>query len=205
MKNKKSKRSYIRLLAIFLIVAVVIFAVSASLYNRSHSQQNNDSTKSSSIESSKETSSSGGNSSSLENAQSSQSEQKYAPANLLIGQGFRSSLKSVDGLSPEEAISKFHLPPAIVHDGTSFYYFADSDTVLHTSLGAYGAKGHYTMDGQNVMITYEGGNTLPLQYQVIDGKVVFNDFTRSVGGHTYDYNIASDPGAKFYIENKEQR
>ncbi|CAK1243132.1 hypothetical protein [Fructobacillus fructosus] len=132
--------------------------------------------------------------------------------NALIGHGFRTDLDTIDGVPAQEALNKFHLPPAVIHDSTKYYYFADDNTVLHTSLGsyAYGAKGHYTIDDTNVTVNYEGGATNKFPYHLYGNQIILDDTenksdpTMEKTPHNYHFKTEEDPTAKQYIDSKKK-
>ncbi|CAK8054465.1 hypothetical protein [Eupransor demetentiae] len=197
-----------KIYTILATAAVTIVAVVGVLYyigdqnSSDHHPQKEERSSSSSQESSSSSSSSEKSDDDADD-NSDDDEIKQVQA-ALIGNGFDLRLTDYDGVPVEEAMKKPGSPQNLVHDGIKQFYFQDDHVVRHTGLGMYvgGATGHYQIQPNKLIITYAGGASFTVPYNVDGDNVNFEPWTTSGDGHSYTYNFVSDPNAKAYIDSK---
>lgn len=196
-----------KIYTILATAAVTIVAVVGVLYyigSQSSSDHHAQKEEQSSSSSEEFSSSSSSSEKSDDDADDNNDDEVKQVQAALIGNGFDLRLTDYDGVPVEEAMKKPGSPQNLVHDGIKQFYFQDDHVVRHTGLGMYvgGATGHYQIQPNKLIITYAGGASFTVPYNVDGGNVNFEPWTTSGDGHSYTYNFVSDPNAKAYIDSK---
>lgn len=139
--------------------------------------------------------------SSSQNQQSKQQIVKKA----IAGNGYLLEVKTIDGMSPDEAYQKESLPN-IVHDSAQYYYFVDDKTVEVAPLAAssYRTTASYKVTDNEIIILDSTIGDTKLPYQVNGNKFSFSDLSDNADDHKMTYQIVKNAGAKENIESKPQ-
>lgn len=118
----------------------------------------------------------------------------------IFNKGFRYSLIKYDGMDVDTAM-KNGAPQNLIHDGTFYYYFLDTNQVETTAIGAYNPKSIFSYEISDSELTLSPTIKIPIEER--DGKrSLKTTFEKKVDGHTLTYEFIEDSTAKNYIDSK---